>query len=78
MRAISRALQDAWLAFVRDGSDGLERGGWSEYELHSNKARNFGLNVPMQNFNLSSLEVQCDGADFLYYVDGTAGRYGST
>lgn len=61
--ATSHAMQDAWVAFARDGTQGLESTGWSEYD-HISEAtvREFGDDVPEKDIRLSDLEGKCNGA----------------
>ncbi|KAI4154055.1 MAG: hypothetical protein LQ340_001929 [Diploschistes diacapsis] len=57
----SIALQDAWVAFAKDGVNGLEGTGWQPYQLGGADAREFGAGVAAQDTSLSSLEAQCNG-----------------
>ena len=61
--ATSHAMQDAWVAFARDGTKGLESTGWSEYEyIGEATVREFGDEVPEKDVSLSGLESKCKGA----------------
>jgi len=61
--ATSHAMQDAWVAFAKHGTKGLESTGWSEYD-HIGEAtvREFGDEVPEKDVSLSGLEGKCNGA----------------
>ena len=56
------AMQDAWLAFARDGEEGLKATGWNAYELGRGGVREFGAGVPASYTSLERLESLCDGA----------------
>lgn len=59
----SHAMQDAWVAFARDGVEGLEATGWSAYEsLGEATVREFGDGVAAQDVSIADLEAKCDGA----------------
>ena len=59
----SVAMQDAWVAFARDGTAGLQGTGWGEYDmLGEGDVREFGNGVAVQNASLSALEARCNGA----------------
>lgn len=59
----SHAMQDAWVAFARDGVQGLEGVGWSEYEtIGEATVREFGDDVAAKDVSLSELEGKCNGA----------------
>jgi len=61
--ATSHAMQDAWVAFARDGTQGLESTGWSEYDtIGEATVREFGKDVPEQDISLAGLEGKCNGA----------------
>lgn len=61
--ATSHAMQDAWVAFARDGTQGLESTGWSEYKFIGEAiVREFGDEVPGKDVSLSGLEGKCNGA----------------
>lgn len=61
--ATSHAMQDAWTAFARDGTHGLESTGWSEYDsVGEGAVRDFGDDVPAKDISLSGLEGKCNGA----------------
>lgn len=64
MHETSAALQDAYLAFVSGGSEGIEGTGWLPYTVGGETARNFGEDIPMQDFSLAHLETICDGASY--------------
>lgn len=56
----SVAMQDAYLAFARAGTSGIERTGWMAYsELGENVVREFGNAMPVQNTGIASLEALC-------------------
>lgn len=60
--ATSHAMQDAWVAFARDGTRGLESTGWSEYDtIGEATVREFGDDVPVKDISLSGLEGKCNG-----------------
>lgn len=61
--ATSHAMQDAWVAFARDGTKGLESTGWSEYDtIGEATVREFGDEVPAKDVSISALEDKCNGA----------------
>jgi cholinesterase len=61
--ATSHAMQDAWVAFAKDGTQGLESTGWSEYDtIGEATVREFGDEVPEQDISLAGLEGKCNGA----------------
>jgi len=62
--ATSHAMQDAWLAFAKDGSSGLEGTGWDEYDaVGEASARQFGAGgVPAQDVSLAQMVGKCSGA----------------
>ncbi|PVH68546.1 chlorogenic acid esterase precursor [Cadophora sp. DSE1049] len=68
MRDTSAEMQEAWLALVSGGPAAIETTGWSEYTLGGNTVRNFGDGVPVINDNISDLEAQCNGADYIYLL----------
>lgn len=45
--ATSVAMQDAWLAFAKNGGKGLESTGWNSYRLEQGDVREFGAGVPV-------------------------------
>ena len=57
----SVAMQDAWLAFTKNGGQGLESMGWNSYTLGNGNVREFGAGVPVQDTSLSTLENMCNG-----------------
>jgi cholinesterase len=59
----SHAMQDAWVAFGRDGTKGLESTGWSEYDsIGEATVREFGDDVPAKDVSIAGLEGKCNGA----------------
>lgn len=59
----SHAMQDAWVAFARDGVQGLEIVGWSEYKkVGDANVREFGDGVEAKDVSIAGLEGKCDGA----------------
>lgn len=59
----SVAMQDAWVAFTKDGMQGIESTGWQEYEvLGENTVRDFGDGVAVKDTDLKYLEGLCDGS----------------
>jgi cholinesterase len=61
--ATSHAMQDAWVAFSRDGTQGLESNDWKEYDtIGEATVREFGNEVPAKDISLSGLEGKCNGA----------------
>lgn len=58
--ATSQALQDSWLAFARDGEEGLQATGWQQYTGDENAVvREFGRDVAVQDGDTQDLEAQC-------------------
>jgi carboxylesterase type B len=65
----SVAMQDAWVAFTRDGMQGIESTGWLEYEkLGEQAVRNFGDGVAAKDSSLQHLEGLCSGGKPNYSV----------
>ena len=61
-KATSRAMQDAWVAFAREGASGLERLGWREYEsLGDADVREFGAGVAAKDVSVADVEARCNG-----------------
>ncbi|TIA21190.1 acetylcholinesterase [Aureobasidium pullulans] len=53
----SVAMQDAWVAFTKDGMQGIESTGWQEYEvLGENTVRDFGDGVAVKDTDLKYLD----------------------
>ena len=59
--ATSEAMQDAWVAFARDGTKGLEGTGWMPYELGGGNAREFGAGVAVGDASIADTEAMCEG-----------------
>lgn len=59
----SHAMQDAWVAFAREGVRGLQGEGWKEYEaVGEGTVREFGDGVAAKDVSIAELEGKCDGA----------------
>ncbi|KAL1587289.1 hypothetical protein WHR41_04432 [Cladosporium halotolerans] len=59
----SHAMQDAWVAFAREGVRGLQSEGWKEYEaVGEATVREFGDGVAAKDVSIAGLEGKCDGA----------------
>ncbi|KAJ1544716.1 hypothetical protein HK405_008435 [Cladochytrium tenue] len=55
----SEAMQDAWLAFARDGADGLVAQGWPLFSSLGGDVRVFGDAVAVQTGNTKAWEESC-------------------
>ena len=54
--ATSHAMQDAWVAFAKDVTQGLDSTGWSEYEcIREATEREFGDEVSEKDVGLAGL-----------------------
>lgn len=59
----SHAMQDAWIAFAKDDTKGLDATGWSEYEtIGDSNVREFGDGVVVKDVSIAELEGKCNGA----------------
>lgn len=59
----SHSMQDAWTAFAKDGSKGLDATGWSEYaNIGDSNVREFGDGVAVKDVSIAELEGKCNGA----------------
>ena len=57
-------MQDAWVAFARDGPEGLRRGvGWMDYRSGEATVREFGgcgsTGIAVRDVNIAEMEEQC-------------------
>ncbi|KAK6443638.1 hypothetical protein LTR95_000465 [Oleoguttula sp. CCFEE 5521] len=55
----SAAMQDAWVAFARDGAAGLKAMGWKEHNVGQANIREFGAGVPARDISLAEREAKC-------------------
>lgn len=58
--AVSEAMQDAYLAFARDGGKGLEELNWEAYEMTERKVREYGITGVVEKMvALTEIEDEC-------------------
>ena len=57
----SIAMQNAYVAFIKNGANGLKATGWEPYMLGSGDVREFGAGIAVKDTSLGALEAQCNG-----------------
>ena len=58
--ATSHAMQDAWVAFAKDPTRGLQKEKWKPYEsLGEGTVKEFGAGVAAKDVSLAGTEGEC-------------------